>query len=452
MVQELSPRFSLGTAIGQGLGQGLNNLGNMYAQQNFRRAEQQYQRNLQQKGLDQAELAAMDRNASPLQQMIALYRGTAGLDMDRSNAAIAPLLFAQNKVDRTYGQGTGYGQQPAGQNQSAMKTNAQNQVLDAEVENQIESPLGKTSTDLNKVTPLGGQQYGFSGVLPRELDQEEMVSDAQRRAIASMDPMAEGKFLAENIQRNQIAQEKRAQAMEFAKKSGISEEDLPDFMQIGQRHSTLKDLPTWLKETQRDFSQLKELQDQIKTAFVPGIGTGAFYGAKSRDDALKNLLPTSQQIVKLGKEDWLRKQLASEKLSQTEIEGQIFPLSRDIKDSMKELRHPNFPANTEGVYQKERAKNSKRFDKQNENAANWLKNNLTDNDSLLQVRDKWISDRKIDWRQFADILALAQQMGLELNAHQKNERTEIDTQPPRRSLGNIFFNWDRPMQYLRKNK
>lgn len=452
MVQELSPRFSLGTAIGQGLGQGLQNLGNMYAQQQMRRGEQQYQRNLQQRGLDQAELAAMDRNASPLQQMIALYRGTAGLDMDRSNAAIAPLLFAQNKVDRSYGPGAGFGQQVVGQNQSGMSPNAQNPILVDEVENRIESPLGKTSTDLNKVSPLGGQQYGFSGVLPKERDQQEMVDESKRLAIANMDPMLEGHFLDQLIKQNQIAQEKRAQAMSFAKKSGISDEDLPDFMQIGQKHSTLKDLPTWLKETQRDFSQLKELQDQIKTAFVPGIGTGAFYGAKSRDDALKNLLPTSQQIVKLGKEDWLRKHLAGEKLSQTEIEGQIFPLSRDMKDSMKELRHPNFPGNTEGVYQKEKAKGSKRFEKQNENAANWLKNNLTDDESLLQVRDRWISDRKIDWRQFADILALAEQMGLKLNAHQKNERTEIDTQPPRRSLGNIFYDWDRPAQYLRQNK
>lgn len=442
------PAFNRGASIGQAIGQGLQGVVPM--------AQQQYQRGQLQSGLDEALAGMSPEMQQQLGPSIKLLRAGGGIPgLERPLSTLLPEVLAKSRSDRVLGneqQGPSFGQQTAIGNQQTPQLS--------------ESPFGATNTQLKPVAPLGGQQAGLSGVLPRVYDLEEMKQDALNYAQLTRSPEALPERFAQLERENRIAEDKRQLAEKFATDQGVSKEDLPDFMQFGQRHANIKDLPTWAKETQRDFGEWKNVTNQLETAFIPGFFTGLL-SKKNREKTLDRLNEPVKKLVDLGKENQVRSKLASEYLSPTEIEGRINPLPKSAEKAIETLPKGTFPKDqTTRTYEKgfpEDYKTFKSYDEviekspkaletQNNRLAKWLTENVTPETSLLVLRDRIINDRDYDWRQYSEALKMARDRGLNLTASQNNELSTVNTQAPQDSLSDIFTDWGRAMQYLRGNK
>ena len=455
VVPTMNKGASIVNALSSGLKEGFNHP----------LVQQGIQRSRLQSALDQSKASMtpeMQQQLGPVMEMLKATGGIPG--MDRSLAALLPEVMAQSRADRVLG---APGQQMMGNNPYQMGSQQQN-IPENQMQQPIgNSPLGTSASQLNPVEPLGGQQAGLSGVLPRVYSLDDMKNDAMSYAQRMRSPEAYAERFDQLTRENQIAEQKRSNAIKFAQDQGVSAADLPDFMQLGQRHAGIEDLPTWAKETQRDFGEWKRVTEQLDKAFIPGFFTG-LVSKENRQKALKNLTDPVQTLVKLGREEQVRSKLANEYLSETEISEQIHPFSKEKQNAMQSLPKGTFPRNQEETivfeggrpqskttfksYDDVVSKSPKAVEQQNKNLAKWLKSNLTDDDSLLVLRDKITNDRDYDWRQFADALRMVQSEGKQLSASQNDELSEVYTQAPRDSLSKIFSDWPRFMQYWRGNK
>jgi hypothetical protein len=217
----------------------------------------------------------------------------------------------------------------------------------------------------------------------------------------------------------------------------------------------------------RDYREYKNAVTQLDTAFYPGFFTGLIKGGKSREESLKTLDQPVQELVRIGQEPMVRQKLATEGLSPTEIEERIHPLPKDFKAKLSTLPNaPFYPTEIaspqEVMEEKPRLKsfdqvqkeNPKIIDSLNNKLGKWLYTTLKDNPnlSLSVLRSKVVDDKHYDWRQFSPALLVAREMGFKPNAAQQAELTEVNTQPPRNSLSDIFKDWGRWYDYIRGNK
>jgi hypothetical protein len=227
----------------------------------------------------------------------------------------------------------------------------------------------------------------------------------------------------------------------------------------------------WARATKRDFDSYRTNKDQLETAFVPGFFTGLVKGPKAREDSLKNLTKPVKALVDQGFEQQVRKKLASEYLSPTEIEEVIHPLTPEVNKALKNAPSAPFfeenrlfeptPGGAFGgilekrgikTFEEVSKKNPQIINQMNKNLGKWLRQNVTETTPLSVIRHRLVKEKGYDWRQFGPALDLAIKDGLKLSEAQGAELSEINTQPPRDSLSEIFSDWPRAIQYLRGNK
>ncbi len=412
----------IGKSLGENVGRALPGA----VQQGYQRAQglgaiDQLQKDLAQSGGDMSKM---------LPALAKAY--TLNPNLERSQ--LGQFALQNAKVQNAYGQ-------PQGQGSLPQQPNIPNQ----------EAPSTSMGEKSDFVTPSP-----FNIMTPQDMDAE-----ARRFASAVNDPNGYNTRLSQLQNQNQNATAQREALEDAALKANVSPSELPRFMVVNS-HLNPRNPSEWAQEAKRNYAKVKSNDDKLEKAFIPGFGSGLL--GRNREKALKDLEPTIQDQVKRGLEQETRNFLTDQYLSPTEIESLIHPLNKKNEKAIEQLPKGMFPAHTGEQlsyfapvkdfksYEEMREKKPDVLKKQQEELANFFKQNVDKDTSLLVLRDKLWKDKDYDWQQIGPALRQAEQMGLKLEPHQSTEMTDIETQPPMESLPDIFRDWDRFKGFLRGNK
>lgn len=501
-----APNATLGNQLGQGISQGFLSAAQPAIQQ-------QYQRGQLQKALEGMKGIANDPNATPYDIASSLISATSQIPGSERYVGqlYDSLMRSRQTKDFFGGQGPQGGQQrdytqgQQTQPQQPMQSgglNAQGNI----------NPLMNRNEPIQQPSPLiqnqgTSQEAQASGETPplRIMSRDEIHQEASRQAQALNDPNYYGTAVKNLEALNDIARKQQAdvvntQGLETNRQQDVlnrdtnlrkfldgklpttNPEEINDFMLVGQRYENLKNNPAaWYDATKRDFNKFMNSKTALENASIPGIVKGIFRGGKERENILKRLDPIVGDLIKYGKEDYAREKLADMYLSPTEIEERIHPLNQETKQGIEKLPRAPYESyealpptsfkelgsnifsgikaqltgRTEGKvlksYDELLESNPKIIDQTNQKLSSFLKNNLSNDSSLLVLRDNLVNKKGYDWRQFIDALNLAEENGLELTERQRAERAEL-TRPPVQSLPNLFNEWGNWIDYLRGNK
>lgn len=313
---------------------------------------------------------------------------------------------------------------------------------------QQETRNGPTATMQGNLSPIERQSQGNAGgYLSRIMTPQEIERNAIQYAKNLGRSVEEGvKFYAI---KNKLAEDNAETIRTRAKDEfGVSNEEIPEFMQLAQRNGYLGNPDSILTKTNRDFKEYINKKGALDNAFIPGFGTGlkerakGFFkygllnsltkGGKEREQALSKINPIVNDLINMGFEQETRKKLSDQGLSATEVEEVIHPLSKQTESKIN-----SFPSS------------SKIPSKMKEDRlASFFRENVNPDTSLLVLRHKLWNEKGYDWEEIARSIRKAQSEGLRLTNSQNNELTELETQPPRQSLVDIFKDWHRPYQYF----
>jgi hypothetical protein len=337
-----------------------------------------------------------------------------------------------------------------------------------------------TQTPEGQAATLGGQPVIPYGGRPAE----EIEDIAKQMTVALRDPNMlpvvtdflqkinrekeqQAKNVYEAQQQEQLRQkvilDQDQQLRDYAtknyKRNGatVSGDDLNDFMRVGQQFSNLSP-SDWLAKTSKEFEKYYNAKTTLTTIPLPGVFRGLFLGGEEREKDLKKLGLASQMMVKYGKEDLARDQLAEGGLTPTEIEQQVRPLDNSMNEKIDSLPKSYYPLDkgeTEFVggtpFRKkvgdEKLQNPLNFEKGVSDLTNFILQNGGGN-SLLAMRDKLIRDKDYSWEQFHAALNRAVQQGYTLNNRQDAELGQL-SQPPRDAMASIFRGWGNIVDYLK---
>lgn len=503
-----APNATLGNQLGQGISQG-------FLESFKPAAQQQYQRGQLQKALEGMKQIANDPKATPYDIASALISTTSQIPGSERYVGqlYDSLMRSRQTRDFFDGQGESNGQQ-GGYSQGNLPQNQMSMQSGGVGSQGNFNPLMNRNEPVQQPSPLmqnqgmsQGQQIPGETPALNTMSDPEMRQEARRQARALNDPTYEPIAYQNLVNRNnEIRQQQKdvvnTQALETQRQADIqlrdnnlrnfvtpklktdNPEEINDFMLIGQRYENLKNNPSaWYDATKRDFDNFMRSKTALEGSRIPGIMTGILRGGKERELALKRIDPIVKDLISIGKEDYARQKLADFYLSPTEIEEKIHPLPKQVEGKIKSL--PRAPYEGEETFKalplgigsnapwdfsnvksmltgKREGKALKSYDellesnpdiieKTNQKLSSFIKDNLTDDGSLLVLRDKLQREKGYDWRQFLSALDLAEQSGLKLNGSQKAERAEL-TRAPIQSLPDLFSEWFRWIDYLRGNK
>jgi hypothetical protein len=435
------PRTAWG-AIGQQLGQNLNQVMPGVIQQNLQR-ERGYQ------AIDrlQNDLASANGDISKILPAIARAY-TDNPNLERSG--IAQYALQNAKAANIYGN-----PQP-GQPQ-AQTTTGQPQPTGPQAQPGI--------TGQPQPSPEIPRQTNYNIKTPVEMD-----TKAKQDALATGNPAQYQQSLNEQNALNDIAKTHRASLEDLAKREGVGDTDLPDFMEVGEQFAS-QNPDQWLKNTRAAYAPIKSNFDKLNRQFIPGIGSALL--GRNRDEALKKITPSVQDLVKLGRENQVRTFLQNNFLSPTEVEEQIHPIQKKQEAALSRLPNGIFPAQkaersktvseatqkhierkTHPFVDYETAVRNapKEMQTMKNQLADFFLKNVDDNTSLLPLANKIWEDKSYDWRQIGPAIRQAQEKGLVLNPRQQAEMGDIDSQPPIQSLPDIFQDWWRAVQFFKGAK
>jgi hypothetical protein len=444
MAQILPQRTNLGTDIGRALGMGLE-------QGIPQGMHQQFQRGQLQEALSQAKATAGNKNSTPLDTAFALMEAGAGIPgSEKYLSTLLPLIMNQQRGEQIYGGGRG--QEGVPQPIVPNAGNAHNPGMPPNANQPKQNPnspnlpknipnAGAPPSSLNPNLPQAQEQTNV-GILPKIPTPDEVRAQSENAARAMNDPSSLPGWQQYYATQSKLAETQNNTMREYAKEQGVPDKDLAEFMQLGQRYGYMNNRDDWLTATKRDYDSYKNNLTQLEAAFIPGFFTGLVGGKKSRQEKLSKLDDPVRNLVSLGKEADVRKKLASEHLSPTEIEERIHPLPKDFNNRLSK-----FPSNPN-----QKNWTLKQLESHNKSVSDWLKNNITPDMSLAVVRDKLVKDKNFEWTGFAPAIQQAVTDGLNLTESQRAELSEVNTQAPRDSLSEIFTDWPRFIQYFRGNK
>lgn len=435
-------------------------------------AGEQLRRSVNENRLKEGQAILDNPNATQGQLAEAIFKIT---NDPKQVAAMLPQMLAQRRAQSYYGGGQQGGQmapgmqQPGMDNQSGMQSPMMqpNQQQAQPQRPQSNTPSnGQFASENTPGLPQPGQRTS-SGVMPKILTPEEIHQKSQQFAMTMGmgDPNAYSTEQNNLIKQNQLAENQLAELQNLASNQGVTAQEMPEFLRVGQRYGYMKDRNEWLINTKRDYQEYKQNKTSLDNAFVPGFFTGLFKGPKSREDSLNNLNGTVKKLVDQGFEQEVRQKLASEYLSPTEIEERIHPLQKKTEMELSNLKKGTFPKDEiEGFdkgtpsrkkspfsYEEVLEKEPKAIDAQNKRLADFLKKNVDKETSLLVLRDKlWNKD--YDWRQISDAMNMAFPGRKDLTQAQINEMTQLETQAPTQSLSDVFSDWWRIIGNIRGQK
>ncbi len=298
---------------------------------------------------------------------------------------------------------------------------------------------------------------------------QDMDAESTRYAIALNDPNAKQVRLAQLQAQNDAATSQRQALEQAALDSGVDPADLPRFMNVNA-HLDPRNPSQWAQNAKRNFAQVKNNDQKIRRTFIPGVGNGLL--GQDRAAALKRLEGPLQHNAKMGLEQEDRAYLAGEYVTPTEIETLYHPETPQLKKGIEGLEKGLFPAEVskkglEGwkglttaqarkspfiSYEEALERDPQALQIMQDRLSKFFMGNVDKDTSLLGIREKLWEDKDYDWRQIGPAIRQAQEMGLELTPDQEREMSTLETQPPMRSLGDIFKGFDRIAGYLRGSK
>jgi hypothetical protein len=292
---------------------------------------------------------------------------------------------------------------------------------------------------------------------------QDMEEEAKRYAMKLGDPNAYQTRYASLQNQNQEATAQRQALEDAALKSHVSPSDLSRFMVVNS-HLDPRNPSEWAQNGVRNFNKVKANDQKIQTAFIPGMGQALL--GRDREKALNALIPSLQENKKLGLEQEDRAYLADNYLSPTEIESLYHPLTPKHEKALDSLPRGLFPARTGEElsyfapaknnpfisYEEAREKDPQALKIMQDRLTDFFINNVDNDTSLLNLREKLWKDKDYDWQQIGPALREAEKKGLKLNSEQGREATIIDTQPPTQSLPDIFRDLSRLPAFFRGNK
>ncbi len=314
-------------------------------------------------------------------------------------------------------------------------------------------------------SPQTPRQTNYNIKTPSDMD-----AKARQDAQVTGDPAQYQRSLTEQNALNDIAKTHRASLEDLAKREGVGDADLTDFMEVGEEFAS-QNPDQWLKNTRAAYAPIKSNFDKLNREFIPGIGSALL--GRNRDEALKRITPSVQDLVKLGRENQVRTFLQNQFLSPTEVEEQMHPIQKRQEAALSRLPKGIFPPqkaerpqDVSGAVQKHIERKTHPFvdyetavrnapkemqAMQNQLADFFLKN-VDENTSLLPLANKIWEDKSYDWRQIGPAIRQAQEKGLQLNSRQQAEMGDINSQPPIQSLPDIFQDWWRAVQFMKGAK
>ena len=415
MVSILPPKTDVGSLIGQGLGQGIG----AGIQKG---ADIGFQRNITQQALQGLQNLPPDTNASQLASY--LIQATAGIPgAERYVGQLFPLLLQNLRSEQAFGpQGS-----QAGQTRGQLMGGTQSQEG-------ISPALGASAQSLTPSLSSGqGGQSG--GILGSFIPQDQINAQSKQYAQTTGTGLQGYNEMQQNLlNRNEIALQQRKMAEAKALEIGVPKDEIPQFMQIGQRHKNAATFDDWVKSTERDFKEYRNLSKSLDKDIYPGFLRGV---TGERPERLNRLDKTVDRLVDLGFEQEVRQKLSKPEagLSPTEVEERIHRLSPETSRALNSL-----PSGGQGGGQ---FKSAKTESNQDDQVRDFLRKNITPNTSLLVLRDK-LWNKNYDWQRAAqlinDVVSEPSVQG-KLTAAQQNELGTIDTEAPRQSMNYIFSGW-----------
>lgn len=478
MVTILPPRVSIADQLGLSMGQGL--------QQGLQQAAQtQYQRGLIQDALEGAK-KVLNSPASFPEKALALMEAGAGIP--GSEKYFGTLLDLLAKQTASTNRPTSYGgvpstqpaqppqpRQPAqppqprqpqqpGQPAQPIQPGQPGQFVQPTQPPQSAQPQVKPTYEeaikaQEKELTTPGSQEAFISNIPQPqigllspLKSVDQMSD-QARTMAMQNPQLYTYETAFDALQNEN-NAKAAQQQAFENKiinSGISKENIPIFSKIAEKVS--KQFPRLdsnglFIETNRKFQEYNRLADAVKKQFIPGFFTSPqetgvtkpgilqpgkkqnlpiqdyINGKITREGALKQFRPNINKLVSLGFEAEARNILADQGLTPFETEYVIHPPTKILESKVKNFKGSSIDDLKEFLY-----------------------NNITNQDSLLVIRDL-LKDKynHIEFKQALD--SMPEPFYDNLQTWQQIEYSPL-AEAPRDSLAQIFHGFGRFLDYFK---
>lgn len=422
---ERSPWEAISNSIGSGLSQTLPQA-----------AQQRSQRETGLSAIDQLQ-QQLQQSGGDISKMLPAIAKAYSLNPGLERSGLGQFALQNAKANNIYGNGQGGGQ---GQN------------------NQINPNQPQTASNAtNQPRP---SSYNIK--TPAEMD-----AKARQDAIITGNPAQYQQSLGEQQTLNKISSDYKNSLKEMAKADNVAEEDLPDFMEVGEQFPT-ENPEEWLKNTRAAYAPFKKNFDKLKSSFIPGVGSALL--GRDRQASLKKIEPTVKDLVDAGREKQVREYLASEYLSPVEIAELVHPVNRRQEANLSKLPNGIFPAekrknadwkglgekklnpNPFVPYEVAKEKDPKAMQIMQDRLSDYFKNNVTKDTSLLALANKVWEDKSYHWDQMGPSIRQAVENGLVLEPHQSAEMGEIDSQPPIQSLPDIFKDWWRVLQNFKGAK
>ena len=452
IVPQDSPSDLIGKIISRGIEQNMP-----------RGVEQGYNRQLGLNALDQAS-SDIKNETDPFQIALKFARvGAQNPNLERSLGPLAQIAMARSRINKAYGENQGQNPQSQGQ----MGQTGQNPQ-------QFNQSQGQNQLGFNELPGMNKSSYEEPGNISRPHDLNEYTAQeidqlSKQHALNLDDPNAYGVKQAELQNLNQTIRHQRQELEDSAIKSGISRDNLPRFMLVGQQFDP-KNQSQWMQNTKRAFDKVLKADRSLENAFIPGIGSALF--GVDREQELDRLGPQIREKVKLGLEQETYNFLKDNYVTPTEIGRQFYPINEETNKSINKLPNGIFPAQKKKTfedvgniikgkydfnnpfvsYETALEKDPQGMQVMQNRLSDFFLNNVDDETSLLELSNKLWDKKDYDWRQFGPALEDAQRRGLKLNAYQKNELPGLETQAPIQSLPALFKDLSRIPSFLRGAK
>lgn len=306
------------------------------------------------------------------------------------------------------------------------------------------------------------QQSAFATPSPfNVMTAQDMDKEAQRYATAVQDPNAYSTRLNQLQGLNDAATSQRQALEDAAIKANVKPEDLARFMVVNSNLDP-RNPSQWAQEGIRNFKAVKNSDDALRTAFIPGV-SNALLGM-DRQKALKRLEEPVQNNKARGLEQFDREYLAENYLTPTEIESLYHPITPKLDKAISQLPRGLFPAQKKASwgdvldvftkptdltrspfisYEEALEKAPERLQTMQSNLADFFLKNIDKDTSLSALAEKIWDTRDYDWRQFAPAIKEARQKGLQLEPFQERELANVSTSAPMQSLPALFQDFGR---------
>jgi len=413
--------------------------------------QQGYQRQLGLNALDQAQADIAQAGGDPYKIAMAFAKaGAQNPNLERSLGPLMQTAMQAGRVQNAFGPGQA-GRGPGGQ---PGQPGQMGQLA-------VSGAMGRS--------PMQQEQRPFPTPSPFNImTPQDMVEESKRYAGSVNDPNAYQTRFASLQDQNATATAQRQALEEGALNAGITPGELPRFMVVNQ-HLDPRNPAEWLQQAKRNYADVKNNDDMLRRAFIPGLGNGLL--GQNRSESLKRLEKPVQENAKRGLEQEDRKYLADNYLTPTEIETLYHPPTPKLEKAIESMPKGIFPAQKKKTWGDVADVYRGRMDKNpfvsyeealerdpagmkvmQDNLANFFLKNVDKNTSLLGIRDQAWDKKDYDWRQFGPALRQAQEMGLKLEPFQIREMSTIETQPPIQSLPDIFKDMSRIPAFLRGAK